>query len=98
MHELEVVRDTYELALWLDDVLSYSPSAVANAISCGLYGFDVDEAESFSAWRKVYLGRYGRQSVLQWDHVLVTEIQRYLKELEALIKREGALDRLNEDG
>lgn len=95
-HPLESFRDPRELELLLDDVWGYRSSAAQDAIAIGA-GLDVDELESYSAWRKVYLARYGRQSMLQWDNVLVTEIQLLLKELMELIRREHGLQSHNED-
>lgn len=48
-------------------------------------------------WRKAYLARYGRQSVLQWDDVPVSEIEEYVAEIGELLKRESELSRMSED-
>ena len=51
-------------------------------------------------WRakqKVYLARYGRQSILQWGDVDVTEMAEYYELLVEIIRDENTVVGLTED-
>ena len=58
---------------------------------------DPDEALDFHYQRKVFLARYGKQSMLQWDDVPFTEINRYMNALLKMLKSESADSKLVED-
>lgn len=58
---------------------------------------DAEEKEKARRRQKVVLARYLRQSVLQWDDVEVTEIDRYVQELDALLQRESDAARRTEN-
>ncbi len=52
---------------------------------------EIDAAEwlRFRAKQKVYLARYARQSLIQWDDVDVEEMQQYYDLLVEIIKGEN---------
>lgn len=58
---------------------------------------DVEEMIEFSAYRKAYLARYGRQSMLQWDDVPLARINALYTALSKLIKDENQLRRHSEN-
>jgi len=58
----------------------------------------VGELEEHSIWRKAMLGRYGRQSVLQWANTPVIEIEKYARAVVKMIRQESSLNRASEDG
>ena len=58
---------------------------------------DPDDALDFHYQRKMFLARYGRQSLMQWDEVPVTEINRYMNALIKLLKEESSDSKLTED-
>lgn len=45
----------------------------------------------------MFLARYGKQSVLQWDDVPVDEINRYVTALADMLKHETTERKLAED-
>lgn len=51
--------------------------------------FDPVEMLRHRAKQKIYLARYGRQSVLQWGDVDVTELTEYFEVLSELISEEN---------
>ena len=53
-------------------------------------GLDVEELRKRNVWRKMYLARYARQCVLQWDDVPVRYMEELLEALVEIIKREHA--------
>jgi hypothetical protein len=59
---------------------------------------DIDPREMLRlrAKQKIYLARYGRQSVLQWADVDVRELQQYFELLAELVRDENALTTVNE--
>ncbi len=56
---------------------------------------DVDELIKHSYWRRAFLARYGRQNMLQWDHVPVDEMNRLLQELIGILNKENELSRMD---
>jgi hypothetical protein len=58
---------------------------------------DLDQRHASHYEVAAFLARYGRQSMLQWDDVEVTEVRRYARALADLIKRENELSRHAED-
>lgn len=58
---------------------------------------DVEDLEEESDWRRAFLARYGRQSMLQWDDVTVIEMNRLLDQLIGIMKKESSLSRMSED-
>jgi len=47
--------------------------------------------------QKVYLARYMRQDVFEWEHREVVELQAYFAAMSELIKGENELSRAGED-
>lgn len=50
---------------------------------------DPTEIEERRIRRHVFLARFARQSVLQWDDVEVRVVQRYVKMLSTFLREEG---------
>jgi hypothetical protein len=69
----------------------------ADALFTWVHSQDPKELLKHNRWRKLYLARYARQSVLQWDDVPVAEIEAYVREIGDLLKRESELSRMSED-
>lgn len=61
-----------------------------------VYDIDVDKLVEHNWWRKAYLARYGRQSMLQWDNVPVAEMKQAIDAIERLMKRENELAQVAE--
>jgi hypothetical protein len=47
--------------------------------------------------QKMYLARYARQSIFEWEHRDVRDLQDSFEELVDLIKQENAVNRVQED-
>lgn len=58
---------------------------------------DIEEMIEFSNYRKAYLARYGRQSMLQWDNVSIDRMNELYTALSKLIKEENQLQRHSEN-
>lgn len=83
---------------WLQRVFDYDGTAAQAYYQLRFLYITVDELEEHSIWRKAMLGRYGRQSVLQWADVPVSEIEKYAQAMVSIIKQEDELSRSVEDG
>lgn len=101
-HPLETLLDaslpnSSPLLLKLDDYIGFagkSSDAYYNVTYCL---FDADEGEKHNTWRKTFLARYGRQNMLQWDNVLVSDMNRLIGGLVEMVKQENELSRTIED-
>lgn len=62
-----------------------------------LFRLDPDELLRARVTQKVYLARYARQSVFDWEHRDVRELQEYFTEMVKFIQRENAASRSQED-
>lgn len=51
---------------------------------------DARKMERDHEMRKMALARYGRQSLLQWEHVSASEIRDYYDLLVDLVRHEGS--------
>lgn len=58
---------------------------------------DPEEGLKHNWWRKAYLARYGRQSMMQWDNVLVSEMNRAIEAVHDLLRKEDELARKSEN-
>ena len=58
---------------------------------------DVEDRLKLNYQRRVFLARYAKQSVLQWDDVSLTEMNRYVEALVELLKEESSDRKLTED-
>lgn len=56
------------------------------------YGLSPRKLESVRRRQKLFLASKGRQSLLQWDDVEVTEIARWANELIAMLDPKKGLD------
>ena len=88
--------DTRRLLLATDDWWQYKGER-SDAWRMLLRFDDVDDMLRLNYERRMFLARYGKQSVLQWDEVPVTEIIRYVEALTSLLKQESATTKLTED-
>lgn len=59
---------------------------------------DADEMLANGYKRKAFLARYGRQSMLQWDEIETSEIERHIEALANLMREENELSKAVEDG
>jgi hypothetical protein len=55
------------------------------------------EVERGRMMQKVYLARYARQSLFEWEHREVRELQEYYEALEDIVKQENGLSSMQED-
>ena len=53
------------------------------------FSFDPEERIKMRTKQKMQLGRYGRQSVLQWDGVEVSEFEDHYNALSDVLKNEN---------
>lgn len=62
-------------------------------------GIKIDpiERERDRTKQKVYLARYARQSLFEWEEREVTELQRYFEALADIIGQENSHTRMQED-
>lgn len=79
------------------NVLHFHTGTVVDAYWHHLIEIDVAEREKSRYRIKMFLARYGRQNVLQWDDVEVAEIRRYAEELSNLLTEENESSRVNEE-
>jgi hypothetical protein len=91
-------RKASPIISWLQQVFDYDGSVAQVYYPLRFLSIDVDELEEYSTWRVVMLGRYGRQSMLQWDDVPVPRIKQLTHALVELIKQENELNSAAEDG
>jgi len=83
---------------WLNRVFDYDGTPAQAYYALRFLCISVDDLEERSIFRKAALGRYGRQSVLQWADVPVPMIEKYYRAMADLIRRENELSRMSEDG
>lgn len=62
------------------DVEAYYPMVLATQ--------DLEELERQRIRRHVFLARYGKQSMLQWDDVEASKVRAYARALAELLKEE----------
>lgn len=58
---------------------------------------DPAEVTKSRTMQKVYMARYARQSVFDWEHREVRELQEYFEALSEIIKQENGLSSMQED-
>jgi hypothetical protein len=58
---------------------------------------DPVEVERARTMQKVYLARYARQSLFDWEHREVSELQMYFDAMSEIVKQENGLASANED-
>lgn len=71
--------------------LSMWTRTIFDAVWTFYYDIDPDELLHIRRKEKMYLARYARQSLLQWDEVEVTEISAWVKVLREVISEENAV-------
>lgn len=76
----------------------FTGNPIVDAAFQYLFSVEALDLERQHYRRKAFLARYGRQSVLQWDDVEVSEINRHVEALAELIKEENEAARSSEDG
>ena len=79
------------------NVLHFHSGTVVDAYWHHLVEIDVAEREKSRYRVKVFLARYGRQNMLQWDDVEVAEIRRYADELAEMLTEENESTRVSEE-
>lgn len=58
---------------------------------------DPDEVLKSRTMQKVYLARYARQSLFEWEDREVSELQTFFEALSEILKQENGLSSANED-
>jgi hypothetical protein len=86
-------QDPDELEEWLAVVSVYT-GHVTDAYWRLVVEIDIAEKEKWRRRQKMFLARYGRQSLLQWDDVEVAELDHYTDDLIELLKLESHSDDL----
>lgn len=79
------------------NILHFHSGTAVDAYWHHLVTFDVVQYEKSRFRMKMFLARYGRQNVLQWDDVEVLEIRRYAEALSELLSEENETSRVTEE-
>lgn len=93
---LNLWADPVEVRKWAHELFDVSGKD-SDALHGWSHSPEPADVLAHNSFRKAYLARYGRQSVLQWDDVPVAEVERYFNEVMDIVKREGELSRMSED-
>jgi hypothetical protein len=96
---LDLLVDARRFLLATADWFAFDHDAIANSVRC-MGDSDPEEAEDLlqlNFERRMFLARYGKQSVLQWDDVPLTDMNRYVNALAELIKAESIDRKASED-
>lgn len=78
------VQDTFKKLF-----VHYSDSAI-NACWAHILDIDAVELTNVRGHQKMALARYGRQSLLQWGDVDITELRFWYEQLKTLMEQETA--------
>lgn len=78
----------------MDDVLAILTQRTGGAVDAFwhlVYPLDGQEILTIREKQKMQLARYGKQSLLQWDDVEISEIRKWHERLVELVKTENAM-------
>lgn len=92
---MNILVDAVELKQRLDSIVGFK-GPTFNSVDT--FHVDAKTLIENNIWRKAYLARYGRQSMLQWDDVPVSYMHALLHELAEILKKENEMSKVTEDG
>lgn len=84
----------------MDDVLAILTQRTGGAVDAFwhlIYPLDGQEILTIREKQKMQLARYGKQSLLQWDDVEISEIRKWHERLAELVKSENPTTSGSED-